>query len=64
MEEMQTEALKTPFKGITTSGKIVKGLFKIKATGVSTEQTRLAAEKFLAGLSEQQRKKTSPDRQR
>ena len=59
MEEMQTEALKTPFKGITTSGKIVKGLFKIKATGVSTEQTRLAAEKFLAGLSEQQRKKTS-----
>ena len=59
MEEMQTEALKTPFKGITTSGEIVKGLFPIKATGVSTEQTRLAAEKFLAALSDQQRKKTS-----
>ena len=58
MEEMQTEALKTPFKGITTSGEIVKGLFSIKATGVSTEQTRLAAEKFLAALSDQQRKKT------
>ncbi len=57
MEKMQTEALKTPFKGITTSGELVKDLFPIEATGVSTEQTRLAAEKFLAGLSEELRSK-------
>ena len=57
MEKMQTEALKTPFKGITTSGELLKDLFPIEATGVSTEQTRLAAEKFLAGLSEELRSK-------
>ena len=58
MEVMQAEALKTPFKGITTSGEIVKGLFAVEATGVSTEQTRVAAEAFLAALSPQQRAKT------
>ena len=57
MEKMQTEALKTPFKGITTSGELVQNLFPIEATGVSTEQTRLAAEKFLAGLSKELRAK-------
>ncbi len=59
VEEAQTEALKAPFKGITVSGEIVEGLFPIKATGVSTEETRQAAESFLASLSEQQRTKTS-----
>jgi hypothetical protein len=52
------EGLKEPFKGVTTDGKIVEGLFKIKATGVSTEPVRKAAEAFLAALSEEQRKKT------
>lgn len=59
MEVMQTEALKTPFKGITASGELEKNLFPIKATGVSTAQTQLAAEKFLDGLSEEQRLKAS-----
>lgn len=58
VEEAQIEALKTPFKGITTSGEIVQGLFQIQATGVSTEETRLAAQEFLASLSEEQRAKT------
>lgn len=47
-----------PFKGVTTDGKVVEGLFKIRATGVSTEPVRKAAEKFLAALTEDQRKKT------
>ncbi len=47
-----------PFKGVTTDGKIVSGLFKIVHTGVTTEPVRKAAEKYLAGLSDEQRKKT------
>jgi hypothetical protein len=52
------EGLKEPFKGVTTDGKIVEGLFRIQSTGVSTGPVRKAAEAFLAGLSEAQRKKT------
>ena len=33
-----------PFKGITTHGKVEQGLFKIRATGVSTAPIREAAE--------------------
>jgi hypothetical protein len=47
-----------PFKGVTTNGKIIEGLFPVRSTGVSTEPVRKAAEKFLAALSEDQRKKT------
>ncbi len=47
-----------PFKGITADGKIVPGLFKIVHTGVSTEPIRKAAAKYLAGLNDEQRKKT------
>ncbi|HEY7544388.1 MAG TPA: DUF3500 domain-containing protein, partial [Blastocatellia bacterium] len=47
-----------PFKGITTDGKIIGGLFPIRSTGVSTEPVRKAAEKFIASLSEDQRKRT------
>ncbi len=47
-----------PFKGVTADGKIVPGLFKIVHTGVTTEPVRKAAEKFLAGLTDAQRKKT------
>jgi hypothetical protein len=53
------EAIKGPFKGITTHGELTPGLFKIRSTGVSTEPVRRAAEAFLAGLSESQRTKTS-----
>lgn len=47
-----------PFKGITTAGEVERGLFKVKSTGVSTEPIRVAAEAFLAGLTEEQRGKT------
>jgi hypothetical protein len=47
-----------PFKGVTANGKIVPGLFKIVHTGVTTEPVRKAAEFFLAGLSDEQKKKT------
>ena len=47
-----------PFKGVTTDGTIVPDLFKIAQTGVTTAPVRKAAEKFLAALSDEQRKKT------
>jgi hypothetical protein len=47
-----------PFTGVTTDGKVRRGLFKIQATGISTEPVRKAAEAYLASLSEDQRKKT------
>jgi hypothetical protein len=51
-------ALKTvaePFKGNTTDGAVVPGLFPIRATGVSTQTIRQATEAFLASLSAGQR---------
>ena len=56
--ERARQALAEPFKGVTTDGKALPGLFTIKSTGVSTEPVRKAAQAFLAGLSEPQRKKT------
>jgi hypothetical protein len=47
-----------PFKGITTDGNPVPGLFPIHATGVTTEPVRKAAQAFLDGLSEEQRQRT------
>ena len=47
-----------PFVGITTDGKIEPGLFKIESTGVSTEPVVNAAKELLAGLSDEQRKRT------
>lgn len=52
------QLLAEPFKGITSDGEVKKGLFKIEATGVSTEPIRVAAEAFLKSLSEPQRAKT------
>ncbi|MFN0122375.1 MAG: DUF3500 domain-containing protein [Blastocatellia bacterium] len=55
----EVERLKgDPFKGLTTDGKIVPGLFRVKSTGVSTKPVRMAAEAYLKGLSEEQRKRT------
>ncbi len=39
-----------PFKGITTNGEVVPGLFQVRPTGVSTEPVRIAAENFIATL--------------
>jgi hypothetical protein len=54
----EEKGLAEPFKGITTNGEVSKGLFPVRSTGVSTEPVRLAAEKFLAALSDEQRRKT------
>ena len=54
----EERGLAEPFKGITTNGEVVKGLFPLRSTGVSTEPVRIAAEKFLAALSAEQRRKT------
>ncbi len=52
------ETLTQPFRGIASGGKIETGLFKIQATGVTTEPVVQAAKQLLAGLSEEQRKRT------
>jgi hypothetical protein len=61
--EMSRAAEKTglaeDFKGITTNGEPVRGLFPVRSTGVSTEPVRLATEKFLAALTDEQRRKST-----
>jgi hypothetical protein len=61
--EMSRAAEKTglaeDFKGITTNGEPVRGLFPLRSTGVSTEPVRAATEKFLAALSDEQRRKST-----
>ena len=56
--QAEARGLAEPFKGITTDGKIVPDLFRVRATGVSTEPVRNAATAFLSSLTEQQRAKT------
>lgn len=50
--------LAKPFVGITADGKLVKDLYKIQSTGVSTKPVVAAAEALLKELSDEQRKKT------
>ena len=54
----EAAALAEPFRGITTDGQVQPGLFSIRATGVTTEPVRGAAEAFLAALTPEQRGKT------
>ena len=50
-EEAERLGLAEPFKGITTNGTVMPGLFEISPTGVSTEPVRIAAERFMSSLS-------------
>jgi hypothetical protein len=50
-EEAEKEGLAAPFKGVTTNGDVVPGLFEISPSGVSTEPVRNAAEKFIGSLT-------------
>jgi hypothetical protein len=50
-EDYEKEGLAAPFKGITTNGEVISGLFEIKPTGVSTEPVRNAAIAFVHTLS-------------
>ena len=54
----EEKGLAESFKGMTKDGTVEPGLYAIKATGVTTEPVRKAADAFLAGLTEEQRKKT------
>lgn len=56
--DAEARGLAEPFKGITTDGNPVPGLFAIKSTGVSTGPVRKAADALLAALTPEQRQKT------
>src|SRR5690348_12814536 len=53
MGERARAALAEPFRGITTDGAIVPGLFALEGSGVSLAPLLEAARRFLASLSEQ-----------
>jgi Protein of unknown function (DUF3500) len=50
-EDYEREGLAQPFKGLTTNGSVLPGLFQISPTGVSTEPVRNAATKFISTLT-------------
>lgn len=50
----QTDVLDT-FLGVTTDGTVIPDLYSITSTGVTTEPVRVAAEAFLAALTDDQR---------
>jgi hypothetical protein len=54
----QADPLAEPFKGITTNGTLLTGLFPVHATGVSTRPVRDAATRFIASLTPEQRNST------
>ena len=56
--EAEAKGLAEPFRGITTNGTAIRGLFPIHSTGVSTDAVREAAGSFLASLTQPQRRKT------
>jgi hypothetical protein len=47
-----------PFRGVTTDSVVIPGLFRIEATGVSTEPVRAAARRFVDALDATQRART------
>jgi hypothetical protein len=56
--EADRRGLAEPFRGVTTDGTVVQGLFPVRSTGVSTEPVRAAAAAFLAALTAEQRRRT------
>jgi hypothetical protein len=57
-EDSERKGLADPFKGITTSGQVMPGLFEISPSGVSTGPVRNAAERFIATLTSVQLSRT------
>ena len=53
--ENALKAVAEPFKGNTTDGSAIPGLFPLRATGVSTQPIREAAEAYIGSLNTQQR---------
>jgi len=58
-QQAETRGLAEPYKGVTTDGEPVRGLFPLRSTGVSTEPVRLAAEQLLNALTAEQRARTT-----
>ncbi len=54
-KDFEAKGLAEPFRGVTTDGQAVPGLYKVRSTGVSTEPVRQAAVVFLAALTPEQR---------
>ncbi|HEX6511009.1 MAG TPA: DUF3500 domain-containing protein [Chloroflexota bacterium] len=59
--ERAKEGLSESFKGVTSDGQIVPGLYSIQRTGVSTQPILEAAEAFLACLTPEQRRQACFD---
>jgi hypothetical protein len=57
-EEAEQKGLADQFRGITTNGDVIPGLFQISPSGVSTEPVRNAAERFITSLNNEQLAKT------
>ena len=56
--DYEKKGLSEPYKGITSNGSVEAGLFPLHSTGVSTEPVRVAAERYLASLTKEQRDRT------
>ncbi len=56
--QMEERGLAADFKGVTTNGQVIEGLFPIKSTGVDTAPVREAATAFLQTLTAEQRSAT------
>jgi hypothetical protein len=57
--EAEAKGAAEPFKGVTTDGTAMPGLFAVRSTGVSTAPVQKAAAAFLAALTEPQRQRTA-----
>ena len=55
---MEERAFAEEYKGITTDGNIVEGLFPVESTGVDTTSFIAATNAFIATLSEEQKRNT------
>ncbi|CAN5589451.1 DUF3500 domain-containing protein [soil metagenome] len=55
----RADPLADPFRGVTTDGTVLPGLFTVRSTGVATAPVREAAEAFLAELTPDQRASTT-----
>ncbi|MGH9836785.1 MAG: DUF3500 domain-containing protein [Blastocatellia bacterium] len=55
----EDRGLAEAFKGVTTDGNVIAGLFPVRSSGVSTEPVRKAADAFLAALTQEQRAKAT-----
>jgi len=61
MRDNGERLVREPFKGITTDGTVVPGLYPLATTGVSTDPVRRAAIEFLDALDAEQRQRVMFD---